>query len=299
MKKRIVILLLGVVSFLPTQAQKIKTSLAEDIKELESLVKVADSEYNSGNVYIGCIRRTIPRRKPEKMNILPYKKVDIRLLKEITIPSAHPIIYSSVPGGSYELLPVDSTSSKLIIKDANRFWKESRELDIYVSCDMPVDSTGRHTHGILPNMFDVNKCKMMTLPKNEDITFKLKSLKAKTKKLSVYRDSLEQLCADLDQKLNSCYILVASRQKLKEIGLTPSMLNGARVKWDSIDEKYFRTYDMRRVTEIEINSKKPKIITPVYSSSYRKVVNDNGTSTLIITDSGLFWSSSRYLIIQE
>ncbi len=247
MKRNLFLVLFCVFGVLSSLAQKLEQTEADVVKDLESWIKSADSELNTGYVYIGCLRRNSVLNSYRKDEMLPYQKVDIRLLKEITVPSAYPRIIGIMPNNSYKILHIDFVSSKLIINDPDRFWEFTSQLDIHSSCGMLVDSTGIHTHDILPNLFDTKKCKMSKIPEDKDITLKMKSLKAKAKTLSEYLDSLADLSVVIDMKLHSCFILITDRTKLKKSNIIRfgSTFSKPRIKWETIDKSIFQLRDMR------------------------------------------------------
>lgn len=60
----------------------------------------------------------------------------------------------------------------------------------------------------------------------------------------------------------------------------------------------FSKIDIRNYNDINLNSKKPQIMTQMPAGSYEITQNANGTSTLHIKDVNKFWSVSKFLVIK-
>ena len=104
-----------------------------------------------------------------------------------------------------------------------------------------------------------------------------------------------------DAELNRAYYLIASKSKLKDIGLLLSgFLKKNKIEYGNIDKNQFVAIDIRLVTEIPIPVKKSKvkILTQVPEGSYELADDGNGKTVLRIVDPAHFWSVSHYLIIQ-
>ena len=101
-----------------------------------------------------------------------------------------------------------------------------------------------------------------------------------------------------DDIINQGFVKIASKSELKESGLlTGGFLKKKQVDYSMVEKNKFFTIDIRKVTEIDINSKHPKILTNVPEDSY--LLERNGDKTkLRIIDPERFWSVSKYLIIQ-
>ena len=64
------------------------------------------------------------------------------------------------------------------------------------------------------------------------------------------------------------------------------------------DASYFTEIDIRRVSQINLNSKSADILTNHPASSYRLERDQNKIYTLYITNAQQFWSTSKYLVVQ-
>ena len=76
-------------------------------------------------------------------------------------------------------------------------------------------------------------------------------------------------------------------------------LSKKRADYANIDKSYFIKRNKQGLDKIDIDSKKAKIITEKPVSSYTLTKNEDGTTTLTITDKEAFWKASPFLIIQK
>ena len=110
--------------------------------------------------------------------------------------------------------------------------------------------------------------------------------------------SQREMIASQDELINQGFIKIGSKSELKESGvLTGGFLKKSKVDYSQVDKSKFFAVDIRKFTELDINSKNPKILTNVPEESY--ILDRNGDKTkLRIIDPERFWSVSKYLIIQ-
>ncbi|MBQ9186620.1 MAG: hypothetical protein IJ144_02195 [Prevotella sp.] len=115
------------------------------------------------------------------------------------------------------------------------------------------------------------------------------------------REYLADQNYEQDKQLNQVFYIIADKKELKELGLVEraGFLGKKTANMSNIDQSKFIKKDKRYVTTLKIDSKKPKLLTPKPESSYTLEKNEDGTSTLTITDQQAFWAASPYLIIQK
>ena len=115
------------------------------------------------------------------------------------------------------------------------------------------------------------------------------------------RDYLSEQNYQQDKQLNQVYYIIGTSKELKELGLTQraGLLGKKTANMSNVDASKFIKRDMRGLSKIKIESKSPKLLTAKPAESYTLEKNDDGTSTLTITDPKAFWSASPYLIIQK
>ena len=70
------------------------------------------------------------------------------------------------------------------------------------------------------------------------------------------------------------------------------------IYYKSKTEKAFKKIDIRNVKSFKIPANRYEILSQMPSGSYKVSKNDDGTSTLTITDATRFWSVTNYLVIK-
>lgn len=94
--------------------------------------------------------------------------------------------------------------------------------------------------------------------------------------------------------LSTGYVLMGTKKNLSESGvLSGGFLKKKKVIISNAQNNIFTKVDTRTCKSIEIPGKNAKVLTPQPSSSFSIEGN-----TIVITNSEVFWSASRYLVIQ-
>ena len=97
--------------------------------------------------------------------------------------------------------------------------------------------------------------------------------------------------------LYDAFILMGQRKALKEGGfIRGGGLSKIVINESTMDKEKFTKVDIRELTEWEIPSKSPKLVTSAPKTSY-KLTKGEDKSVLTIIDANAFWKRSRYLII--
>lgn len=129
---------------------------------------------------------------------------------------------------------------------------------------------------------------------------KIAKLRDKVDVLTVESGNLKAQNDEQEKRLNEVYYIVGSKSELKNLGLlSGNVLGKKRANYSNINNKEFHQVDARTFTTLVINSKSPKLLTEKPESSYTLTKNDDGTSTLKITNAKAFWESSPYLIVMQ
>lgn len=128
-----------------------------------------------------------------------------------------------------------------------------------------------------------------------DLTTTQQNLEEKVKE----NEQQQEVITVQDQMLNEVYYIIASKSKLKELGLVDGgVFSKARLTRGTFDMSAFTKIDIREVSEIELNSKDAKILSSAPESSYEIVKGYDKMLKLVIKDPGAFWSQSKYLVIK-
>lgn len=103
-----------------------------------------------------------------------------------------------------------------------------------------------------------------------------------------------------DKALNAAWFVYGTRKELKEQKiLDDKFLAKDKVLQNAeFNKDYFTQIDIRRDTEIKLYSKGVKLLTTHPDGSYELNKDEKEQYVLNITDPSLFWSVSRYLVIQ-
>ena len=96
-----------------------------------------------------------------------------------------------------------------------------------------------------------------------------------------------------DKQLNTAWYVFGTKKELKD----QHIIEGNKVMTGNFNKSYFTKVDIRDVSEIKLMSKSAKLLTTHPSSSYTLVRDANKQYTLRITNSQIFWSTSKYLVI--
>ena len=118
-----------------------------------------------------------------------------------------------------------------------------------------------------------------------------------TANMTKARDALQEVADYQKQVINTAYFIVGSKSVLRDLGLIKGVFK-QKADYANLDNSKFTRVDIRDFKELNINSKKAKLITEKPANSYLLIENPDETTTLRITDPDAFWEGSQYLIIQ-
>lgn len=108
----------------------------------------------------------------------------------------------------------------------------------------------------------------------------------------------ENIMTNQTTMINICYVKIGTKSDLKKAGIiTGGFLKKSKLDYSKMSPDLFTEMDMRKCNDIPINSSNPKILTQMPASSYEIVKTEKG-SYLHITNPSLFWSISKYLVVQ-
>lgn len=141
----------------------------------------------------------------------------------------------------------------------------------------------------------------------EKANFNIGVLKQHVERLNVHVAQLQQenqmqqeeLEAQTDL-MNEAYVFIGSKKELKEAGLMTggNLLKKSKLDLSSVDATKFQKIDIRNTKSFDIPAKKAEILTQTAAGSYTMTQNENGTTTLTITDPTRFWTVSNFLVIR-
>ncbi|WP_308273774.1 Cbp1 family collagen-binding glycoprotein adhesin [Prevotella sp.] len=97
-----------------------------------------------------------------------------------------------------------------------------------------------------------------------------------------------------DKQLNTAWYVFGTKKELKN----QHIIDGSHVLESNFNKNYFTKIDIRIEKEVKLYSKSAKILTMHPSSSYTLQRDANKMYVLRINNPQLFWSTSKYLVIQ-
>ena len=97
-----------------------------------------------------------------------------------------------------------------------------------------------------------------------------------------------------DKQLNTAWFAFGTKKELK----AQNILVKGKVLQGNFNKSYFTKIDIRVEKEIKLYSKSAKILTMHPSSSYSLTTDAKDQYVLRITNPDIFWSTSKYLVIQ-
>ena len=119
------------------------------------------------------------------------------------------------------------------------------------------------------------------------------NLNTKTNRLTAESNQKTETINAQDKQIHTAWYVFGTKKELKE----QSIIQDGKVMTGNFNKNYFTKVDIRNLSEIKLYSKSAKLLTTHPSSSYSLVRDANKQYTLRITDSQLFWSTSKYLVV--
>ncbi|MBQ9230310.1 MAG: hypothetical protein IJ190_03910 [Prevotella sp.] len=97
-----------------------------------------------------------------------------------------------------------------------------------------------------------------------------------------------------DKQLNTAWFVFGTKKELKE----QHIIENGKVLQSNFNREYFTKIDIRVDKEIKLYSRSAKLLTTHPASSYVLERDANKQYVLRITNPQIFWSTSKYLVIQ-
>ena len=119
------------------------------------------------------------------------------------------------------------------------------------------------------------------------------NLNTKTSRLTAESNQKTETINAQDKQIHTAWYVFGTKKELKE----QSIIQDSKVMTGNFNKNYFTKVDIRNLSEIKLYSKSAKLLTTHPSSSYSLVRDANKQYTLRITNSQLFWSTSKYLVV--
>ena len=121
----------------------------------------------------------------------------------------------------------------------------------------------------------------------------INNLNTKTSNLTKESSKKTEVINAQDKQIHTAWYVFGTKKELKE----QSIIQDGKVMTGNFNKNYFTKVDIRNLSEIKLYSKSAKLLTTHPSSSYSLVRDANKQYTLRITNSQIFWSTSKYLVV--
>ena len=121
----------------------------------------------------------------------------------------------------------------------------------------------------------------------------INNLNTKTSNLTKESSKKTEVINAQDKQLNTAWYVFGTKKELKN----QHIMENGKVMTGNFNKSYFTKVDIREVSEIKLYSKSAKLLTTHPSRSYTLVRDANKQYTLRITNSQIFWSTSKYLVV--
>jgi hypothetical protein len=124
--------------------------------------------------------------------------------------------------------------------------------------------------------------------------------------LNVHLENLEETnkqnistIREQDETMHTAWYVFGTKKELKEQNIITSdgWFRPSRVLESDFNKSYFVRIDARRTKSIPLCSSRAKILSTHPKSSYT-LEKENDSFTLLIIDTKVFWSVSKYLVIE-
>lgn len=119
--------------------------------------------------------------------------------------------------------------------------------------------------------------------------------------LSAENDAKAKTVAEQDKAINTAWFVFGTKKELKDQKIltdTGLFKKGKVLKDSDVNKDYFTQIDIRTTKEIKLYSKNADVLTTHPAGSYALEKDSKGQIILKITNPKVFWSVSKYLVIQ-
>ncbi len=119
------------------------------------------------------------------------------------------------------------------------------------------------------------------------------NLNTKTSRLTAESNQKTEVINAQDKQIHTAWYVFGTKKELRD----QRIIQDGKVMTGNFNKNYFTKVDIRNLSEIKLYSKSAKLLTTHPSSSYSLVRDANKQYTLRITNSQIFWSTSKYLVV--
>lgn len=133
-----------------------------------------------------------------------------------------------------------------------------------------------------------------------DLQKQISMVSTSNQMLENQNETLTQVMAQTNQVINTGYIMIASKQELKDKGILSGggFLKKDKIDYDKFVSNEFEEVDIRYFEGTPFTAKSAKLLTPAPISSYKLEKTSKNEWKLEILSPADFWNVSTYHIIQ-
>ncbi|MDD4490714.1 MAG: hypothetical protein PHD30_09485 [Paludibacter sp.] len=135
----------------------------------------------------------------------------------------------------------------------------------------------------------------------DELTASVGQLNTELNQLSETSEKQKQMIENQDVDMNTVWYVVATSSDLKasQILTSNGLFRPKTVLDQNFDKSAFVQADKRNVKVITTDSRRVKILTSHPKESYKLITADDKTISIEILNPALFWSVSKYLVVQK
>ena len=122
----------------------------------------------------------------------------------------------------------------------------------------------------------------------------INNLNTNVSNLTTESTQKSQTISAQDKQLHTAWYVFGTKKELKD----QRIIQDGKVLQANFNKSYFTKIDIRNTKEVKLYSKSARLLTMHPSSSYTLTRDASKQYVLNITNSDLFWSTSKYLVIQ-
>ena len=150
---------------------------------------------------------------------------------------------------------------------------------------------------------EINQKAQMIAVLQEDLSKKdihIRELDEQIENLTLTAMAQDRTISDQDRELHLAYYCFGTKKELKDQDIITGggLFSKSKVLQNNFNREYFLAVDTRDESEIQLFARKAKVHTNHPPNSYILAKEQNGNIVLVITEPELFWSMSKYLVIE-
>ena len=150
---------------------------------------------------------------------------------------------------------------------------------------------------------EVNQKAQMIASLQEDLAKKdirIRELDEQIENLTLTAIAQSRTISSQDKELHLAYYCFGTKKELREQDILTGggLFAKTKVLQDGFNRDYFLSVDTRDQTEIQLYTRKATVHSNHPRNSYILTKDRNGNLTLVVTEPELFWSLSKYLVIE-